>query len=193
MLADRSIDRLLELIAARTPAPGGGSAAACAVAIAAALEQMAAGFALSREEYAAYHPRAGQLRRTAGELRAAALQLAERELHSYGDLLAARRLPEGEPGRDERISQAGAEAIAAPLELCRCAAGAAELGAELAREGNPNLAGDAICATLLAEAACRAAATLVQLNLDGRRDDRRGLEAGALADRALDARRRALS
>ncbi|HEY3772664.1 MAG TPA: cyclodeaminase/cyclohydrolase family protein [Solirubrobacteraceae bacterium] len=193
MLAEQSIDRLLEQIAARTPAPGGGSAAGLAVAIAAALEQMAAGFTLGREEYAAHHRRAQALRQTAAELRARALDLAERELHSYGDLLAARRLPEGEPGRERRVSDAADEAIAAPLELCGCAAAAAELGAELARDGNRNLAGDAICATLLAEAACRAAATLVQINIGPAPDDPRALQAGALADRALDARRRALS
>ncbi|MFZ0384704.1 MAG: cyclodeaminase/cyclohydrolase family protein, partial [Solirubrobacteraceae bacterium] len=89
MLADQSVDRLLELIAARTPAPGGGSAAACAVAIAAALEHMAAEFSLSRQEYAARHPRVEELHAAAGELRAAALALSERELHSYGNLLQA--------------------------------------------------------------------------------------------------------
>jgi len=193
VLAERSIDQLLELIAARTPAPGGGSAAACALAIAAALEQMAAGFTLSRAEYSAHHPRAGEVEAAAGELRAAAVDLAERELHCYGDLLAARRLPDGEPARERRIAEANREAIAAPLELCRCAALAAELGAELARDGNRNLAGDAICATLLAEAACQAAARLVQLNVDSVTDDPRALEAGALAASALDARRRALS
>jgi formiminotetrahydrofolate cyclodeaminase len=193
VLAEQSVDRLLELIAARTPAPGGGSAAACAVAMAAALEQMAAGFTLTRPEYAPRHPRAEQLHAAAGELRAAALELAERELHAYGDLLQARRLPGQQPGRDRRIAEAADEAIAAPLELCRCAGSTAELGAELVREGNPNLAGDAICATLLAEAACRAAATLVQLNLSDRPDDRRAVEASTLAERAHDARRRALS
>ncbi len=193
MLAEQSLDRLLEQLAARTPAPGGGSATACAAAMAAALEQMASGFTLAREEYASQHPRAERLHAVAGELRAAALTLAERELHAYGDLLQARRLPEGAPGRDQRIAEAGREAIAAPLELCRCAGGAAELGAELARTGNPNLAGDAICATLLAEAACRAAATLVQLNLGDRPEDERAVEACALAERAHDARRRALS
>jgi methenyltetrahydrofolate cyclohydrolase len=193
VLAEQPIDRLLEQIAARTPAPGGGSAAACATAMAAALEQMAAGFTLARPECAPDHPRAKELHAAAGELQAAAMELAERELHAYGDLLQARRLPEGRPGRDRLIVEAGDEAIAAPLELCRCAGSAAELGAELVRAGNPNLAGDAICATLLAEAACRAAATLVQLNLGDRPDDRRAVEARTLAERAQDARRRALS
>jgi methenyltetrahydrofolate cyclohydrolase len=193
VLAEQSIDQLLALIAARTPAPGGGSAAACALAIAAALEQMAAEFTLARADYAEHHSRTEQLRVTAGELRTAAVALAERELHSYGGLMRARRLPENEPGRDRQIAEAADEAIAAPLELCRCAAGAAEVGAELARDGNRNLAGDAICATLLAEAACRAAATLVTLNLADRAGDQRAAEAGALAERALDARLRALS
>jgi formiminotetrahydrofolate cyclodeaminase len=193
MLAEERLDALLEQIAARTPAPGGGSAAACAVAIAAALEQMAAAFTLAREEYAGLHERAERLHARAGELRGAALELAERELHSYGALLGALRLAAGAPGRDHQILEARREAIASPLELCRRAAEAAELGSELAREGNRNLTGDAVCATLLAEAACRAAATLVQLNLSDTPGDERAAEAGALARRADLARRRALS
>ena len=196
-LAEERLDGLLELIAQRTPAPGGGSAAACAAAIAAALQQMAAAFTLTRDEYADRHEAAGELHTRAGALRAAAVELADRERHSYVALLDALRLPAGSPDRDQRIAAGRAEAIAAPLELCRLAAETAEIGAQLTRDGNPNLAGDAICGTLLAEAACQAAAALVRLNVaasDGQTsaDAASADAASALADRAQEARRLAL-
>jgi formiminotetrahydrofolate cyclodeaminase len=44
--ADRPLNRLLDDIAAATPAPGGGSSAAAVIAVGAALAEMAARFAM---------------------------------------------------------------------------------------------------------------------------------------------------
>jgi methenyltetrahydrofolate cyclohydrolase len=66
----------------------------------------------------------------------------------------------------------------------------AELGSHVARTGNQNLAGDAIAATLLAEAAGQAAARLVRINLG---DNPLVREATELARRARFAREEALN
>jgi len=126
----------------------------------------------------------------AGELRTRALELAEIELHAYEPVLEALRLPRDDPARSERVAAAAADASRSPLEIAGVAADLAELAAELARNGNPNLAGDAIAGALLAEAAAQAAARLVAINLtDG------GLvtEAAEYARRAAAARARALA
>jgi formiminotetrahydrofolate cyclodeaminase len=126
----------------------------------------------------------------AGELRSRALKLAEIELHAYEPVLEALRLPREDPERADRVSAAEIEASKSPLEIARVAAGLADLAAELARNGNPNLAGDAIAGALLAEAAAQAAARLVAINLtDGPVVE----EATALAERAGAARARALA
>jgi len=49
----------------------------------------------------------------------------------------------------------------------------ATLAAELVERGNPNLRGDAVTAALLAEAAVRATANLVEINLGTREGDAR--------------------
>ncbi len=51
-----------------------------------------------------------------------------------------------------------------PLAVAEAGAEVAEVAARLAREGNPNLRGDAVAAALLAEAGTRAAAALVRIN-----------------------------
>lgn len=172
---------MLVAIAARTPAPGGGSTAAWAAALAAALVEMAANFATGEGAAAAFE--------RAGQLRTRALELAEVELHAYEPVLEALRLPHGNPEREKRVSAARTEASRSPLEIARTAAEIAEQAAEIARTGNQNLAGDAIAAALLAEAATRAAARLVQINLtEGPEVDQSAdlaARAGAARDKAL--------
>jgi formiminotetrahydrofolate cyclodeaminase len=192
-LADRSLGQLLEQVAAESPSPGGGSSCALACALAAGLVEMAASFTLARAEYAQRHERMTRLRERAGELRAQALELAERELTVYAAVLDALRLPEDTPGRAERLDAALSDAADSPLAVARAAAEVAELAAEVARTGNRHLRGDAVAGALLAEAACAAAARLADLNLAGRPRDPRRTEAAELPGRALQARVAALS
>jgi formiminotetrahydrofolate cyclodeaminase len=192
-LAERSLGQVLDQVAADSAAPGGGSSCALTCALAAGLVEMTAGLTLTRREYATRHARMGQMRTRAGELRAEALRLAELELHVYGAVLEALRIPEDQPGRAEAVEAAMSDATDSPLAIARAAAEVAELAADAARTGNLHLHGDAVAGALLAEAACAGAARLVELNLTSNPEDPRRVEAGALPRRALDARMAALS
>ena len=181
-LADRPLADVLAQVAAERPAPGGGSSAAWACALAAGLVEMAAAFAGTEA--------AGS---RASVLRAEALALAERDLESYAPVLEAQRAPAEAPGRAERIALALGEAAEVPLAVCAAAAEVAGLAARLSREGAPALRGDAVTGALLAEAACRAAARLVELNLAGAPGDPRVDRAREHAAAAWDARAEALA
>jgi formiminotetrahydrofolate cyclodeaminase len=192
-LADRSLGRLLEDVAAESPSPGGGSTCALTCALAAGLVEMSAAFTLKHDEYAERHERMASARTRAGELRARAIELAEEELHVYGAVLDVLREPAEQPGRAERLDAALSHATDSPLAIARTAAEVAELAAEAAQTGNRHLRGDATAGALLAEAACAAAARLAALNLAGRPQDPRRDEASELPNRALQARLAALS
>ena len=104
-------------------------------------------------------------------------------------MLAALRLPRDDPDRATRIDAARTQASQSPLEVAWLGAAVAELAADLAIDGNPNLAGDAIAGALLAEAAAQASARLVAINLtEGPMVD----QAAEHARRAHTARARAL-
>jgi formiminotetrahydrofolate cyclodeaminase len=161
-LAAQPFASLLDEVAQATPAPGGGSSAACTAALAAALVEMAARLALERNPGSGLAPDTGE---RAAALRARSLELADRELSSYERVLDALRLPAGDPARAERVEEALLEASRPPLAIAQAAAEVAELGLEVARASRPSVRGDALSGTLLAEAATAAAATLVEINL----------------------------
>ena len=176
-------------MAARSPAPGGGSSSAWTCALAAALVEMAAAFA--PDAVSAGPGDDGPAAERARRLRRSALELAERELESYAPVLEALRCAPGAQ-RERRLRAALSRAAEAPLEIARCAAETADLGVLVLAGGSRHLRGDAVTGVLLAEAACTAAVQLVGLNLAGDPDDPRHAEAGRLAGTAAAARRRAL-
>ena len=151
----QSLASFTDEVARATPAPGGGTSAAVAAGLAAALVEMAA--QLAGDTTAASR---------AGELRGHVLELAEQDLSSYAAVFDAMRLPRDDPSRSGRVEEALLEASRPPTAIAECAAEVAELGAEVCRATSPHVRGDALTGALLAEAAAAAAATLVQINLE---------------------------
>jgi formiminotetrahydrofolate cyclodeaminase len=189
--ADQSLHDLLDAVASQRPAPGGGCSAAWAGAFGAGLVEMAASFTLARPKYAGVHQRMGDVRREAKTLRKRLLELAEADADAYEPVILALRMPDRHPLRERRLEGARSHAAEVPLETAEATATIAELAAETARVGNQHLTGDAITGALLAEAGCRAAARLVEINLAGRVDSRQARateavrRAGAARETAL--------
>jgi methenyltetrahydrofolate cyclohydrolase len=146
---DSSLDRLLEDVAARTPAPGGGSVAAITLAFAAGLVAMSARF--SNRQL----PDSGELADELDVIRHTAGALADADADAYAEVLST-----------GRSNEAVLRATEIPLEVCEQAAAVAERAARVVTDGNPNLRGDAMTGLQLAAAAVRSAAYLVRLNAD---------------------------
>jgi formiminotetrahydrofolate cyclodeaminase len=179
---DRSLGELLSAVAKRSPAPGAGSAAAWAGALAAALLQMTATFAGAEAVVG-----------RAGALQSKLLDSGEEELSSYEPVLAAIGLHPSDPSRERRLHEALSDACAAPLAIARSATEVAELAAGVAAKSQPAIRGDAVAGVLLAEAASRAAAQLIEINLEGWKGDDRLAEAAQLRERAAVARESVLA
>lgn len=177
-LLDLTVRELLESVAARTPAPGGGGVAALVTAMAAGLAGMAARFG------------DGTGAERADALRAAVAPLADADAAAYAAYLAATRLPRDDPGRGGAIAAARQEAIAVPARIADLAGEVAALAADLARTGNPHLRGDATAAVHLAAAAATTAAELIAENVRdgaGAAELDRARDIGAAARRLAEA------
>lgn len=154
---DQTLAGFLDQAAARQPAPGGGSAAALAVALSAGLVAMAARFSVKQVAGAA------ELAVRADQLRHRAAALVDEDARAYQAVLDTRR---NSGAGSSAAREAAKHATEVPLEICELAGETATLAVRLATDGNPNLRGDAITAALLAEAAACSAAGLVRINTD---------------------------
>ncbi len=125
-------------------------------------------------------------------LRQELLAAGERELASYEPVLAALRLPSESRERARELRRALSSASETPVAIARAGAEVAELAARVAQASTPALRGDATAGVLLAEAATRAAARLVEINLRGQPADPRLEEVARLSGRAATARESAL-
>jgi formiminotetrahydrofolate cyclodeaminase len=165
-LLDLRVADLLDAVAAREPAPGGGAVAALAAALAAGLVSMADRFSGTSVE-------------RAEELQAAAAALADADAAAYEGYLRAARSARG-TGDGSAVQTSLDAATDVPLAVLDVAAEVARLGAAVAADGNQRLRGDATAAVLMASGAAEIAAVLVRENVGA--DDPRAVLAAARAN-----------
>lgn len=169
-----TLRNFLDDLASSAPTPGGGTAAAVAGAMGAALAEMVAALTLSREKYASCHDAMRTIAQAAASARARLLALSREDSEAYDEVVAARRLPKStdveKAARDAKIAAANLRAAQVPLETARTAIGLLESIPDLAEQGNPNAASDAGAAALLLEAAVQGALLNVFINLSGLAD-----------------------
>ena len=173
-LTERRVDDLLQAFRSSDPTPGGGSAAALAGAIGASLLAMVAGLPKSRaatEEDVERLQAAGQrCAAIAGDL----TTLVDRDSEAYDLVVGAYKQPKGsdeeKAARSAAIQQAMRAAIAAPLDVMRACAAAAEQGVVVAALGNPSASSDVQVGFELLGAGLRGAKLNVEINLGSVKD-----------------------
>jgi len=174
---------------AEEDAPGGGSAAAFTVAMAAGLVVMVA--RASKDHWAEAGGAIGQ----AETFRARVVPLAQADAEVYKDALTMLRRREevSERYRDQTLRDALERSAEIPVRIVEAGCDLACLAALLVENGNPEVRADAAVACVLAEGGARAAAVLVETNLGATEDDARVRHVRALVEVAADAAERALA
>jgi len=184
MLSRMTLEQFAEALAAATPTPGGGSAAAQAGAMAASLIQMMCGLTAGRERYRAHDEAVRAIRARAEGLRKDLLALVDRDAQAYDEVVRALRLPKGtdaeKQARSEALERATLFAIETPLAIADACAALMGLASEMTYMGNPNAVSDVGVAALLAYAGLRGAVLNIRVNLKGVGDEAR---AGKLSER----------
>ncbi|MFZ5816549.1 MAG: cyclodeaminase/cyclohydrolase family protein [Bacillota bacterium] len=173
--AEQTIEAFCSQLAAGTPAPGGGAAAAVAGAMGASLVAMVAGLTVGREKYAAVQDEMMHAQEVGNREAAALLRCADEDQEAFDQVMAAFALPKGSEEEKRARTQAvqagykaATKAPLATMEHCltvmRYALGAAE-------KGNPNALSDAYVGFLTAAAGFEGALWNVAINLGSIKDE----------------------
>ncbi len=173
-----SVSGFLAAVASSNPVPGGGSVAAHAGALAAALAQMVAGLTIGKKKYAGVDAEMKEAALKAVSLGNTLTGLVKRDADAYALVSEAYKLPK-EPAdtaarRAEAVTNALLKAAEVPLETARASVEVARLAALVAEKGNTNAVTDAGVAALLAHAACKGAAYNVRVNVQALDDKSKG-------------------
>jgi glutamate formiminotransferase/formiminotetrahydrofolate cyclodeaminase len=170
-LAQLSMADFIKELSGNSPAPGGGSVAAFAGALGAALCAMVSRLTIGKEKYRDAWETMERAADKADGFAQRFLVLMEQDTLAYNEVVAALRLPKArekqKTKRREAVQQATRKAASVPLETLRAVASLVEIIQTAVEMGNPNCITDAGTAAHLARAAAHAAAYNVQINLGG--------------------------
>ncbi|MDD2679936.1 MAG: cyclodeaminase/cyclohydrolase family protein [Candidatus Omnitrophica bacterium] len=151
MYRDASLKKYLDELAARLPAPGGGSAAAFNAAMGAALISMVVNFTLGKPKYAKYEKELNDILDKSESLRHEFLRLTDLDVLAYQ-------------------SKNARDALNTPFMTARLCAEGIKLCEPLVEKGNVNLISDVAVAGVLLESAFSAAYFNVEINLKALND-----------------------
>ena len=188
--AGSSLDGFLQDLASAQPVPGGGSAAALAGAIAAALVEMVCRLTIGKKAYAAVEPRAREILAEAARMHGELRRLVDEDAAAYAKVSEAYKLPKDTPDRAQLIDAALIGAARAPLEGAHKALALTVLAREIGNIGNKNALSDATVARSLGVAALMGLIENVRVNYGSLSDKTAGQqinqELTALLERAAD-------
>jgi len=160
----------LEELAAPTPAPGGGSAAAFTGAMGAALVCMVAGLTIGRKKYAEFEIEMKDILKHAEGLRVELMQTVEDDAAAFEAVLGALKLPKGteseQAARTAALEMATLNAAHIPLHVAKNSVKLMALAVRCAEVGNLNAISDAASGCAMASAALTAAGYNVRVNLN---------------------------
>lgn len=172
---DMKISEFLDLLASDAPAPGGGTVAALGGALGAALVSMVASLTIGKEKYKDSWAEMEAVRARSEELRAGFTRLMNEDTEAFNTYMGALKMPkdtdEQKAARKAAMDEASKTATDVPLRTLEKCAELAKVAAKAVKYGNVNAVSDGGSAALLAEAAGKAAAYNVRINLPGIKDE----------------------
>ena len=173
-LGGMSVGAFVDEVSRDTPAPGGGSIAALAGALGAALAAMVSNLSIGKGEYDAHYASLCDLAEKAQGLKDELVGAIDADTEAFNEVIVALRMakdtPEQVAARAEAIQAGYKSAARVPLrtaQLCREVLGLCRAAADI---GNAAVMSDAAVGALMAYAGVQGAIHNVRINLPHTRD-----------------------
>ena len=174
MLMAKSVQDFITELAADTAAPGGGSAAALAGCLGAALTKMVCNLSLDETKFGAVLPEIEAIRTQAAELLGKLTRAVDEDAAAFNEVMAAYKLPkttdDEKKARLAAIQQSMKKAALLPLGVASDCLEVLRLAGRILPIGNANAASDAAVSGLMAYAALQGAIYNVKINLGSIKD-----------------------
>lgn len=161
---EQSIESFLAAASAKQPVPGGGSVAALAGALAAAMGEMVVNYSIGKKDLAEHQPALQSAITQLAHARSMLLELMVEDQDAYQAYTALRKLPAGDPQLAEKPKLAQA-CVDVPLSIGATALAVLTLAEKSVDVVNKWLLSDLAVASELAMATVRCAGYNVAVNL----------------------------
>ncbi len=188
-LVDYTLLEFAEELSSNSPAPGGGSVAAIAGALSAALTAMVGNLTYGKKKYQNNWDKAEEISEKAQDLKQELLSLACEDTKAFNQLMKSFRMKketeEQKQKRREAIREATKLATEIPLTVMEKSLTIMELALKIAKIGNLNAISDAGVAGEMALASCRSASLNVKINIPSLKDEKFARDAGIKQDDIL--------
>ena len=174
-MKNMTLTAFTELTGSDSPAPGGGSVAALAGALAAALSAMVANLTIGKEKYAQVEDQMKEMEIKANALAATLLDAILKDSESFGLYMTALKLPKA-TDEEKKIRRAAMqdglkEASKVPLRTAQLAYEVMDYAQLAVDFGNQNAVTDGKTAAMMARTAVLSAGMNVRINLDSIKDE----------------------
>ena len=165
----------LDELASSSPAPGGGSVAALAGAMGAALSSMVCNLTKGKQGYETVQDEIHEILKKSERLREDLTELIDRDTEAFNEVMTALKMPkdteEQKAQRKIVIQTAFKHAAEVPLETARKSLQVLDVAYIVAQKGNTNSISDAAVSALMAQSAAQAAILNVRINLGSIKDN----------------------
>jgi glutamate formiminotransferase/formiminotetrahydrofolate cyclodeaminase len=168
-LMSLTVDRFVDEVSTDSPAPGGGSVAALAGSLGAALSAMVANLTVGKKGYEPVWEELAALAARCQALKDQLVRAVDEDTEAFNQVMSAMRLPKGtseqQKARNQAVEAAYEAAARVPLNTAQLCLETIKMAWEVATKGNVNSASDAGVAALVGRAGLEGAALNVLTNL----------------------------
>lgn len=174
-LKDLTVEGFADVTASDAPAPGGGSVAAVAGALAAALAEMVANLTIGKKGYEEQDAAMKKLAAEGAAIRKELIDDIQKDSSSFNAYMDALAMPkdtdEQKEARREKMQEGLKSASQVPLQAAETASKIFPIAEEVVKSGNKNAVTDGLVSALLARSAVLGALLNVRINLGSIRDE----------------------
>jgi glutamate formiminotransferase len=170
-LTSESVGDFIARVASPEPVPGGGSVAALAGALGAALGQMAIEITRTKKAYQEHAAKYSEALKSLMVYRTKLLQLVHDDAASYKQVMEAYKLPKDSPARESAIQNALVHATEVPSQTANSAVEALRILQGVETIIHPNVSSDLYVGFQMLRSAINGALANIRINIKDIKDD----------------------